>query len=186
VREYVVMGMQRTANRQLSQFAERLTKNDVFGPDAIKVDSDKAAQIALQFGVANNMKIAALHYDLRKGASDGPPLWTVICVDSFGNELGRIVLSATRGTIIMHPGFSIEPQQVEAIAEDTRRQTNSRNLASNESDDGSTSTTTATAGNTKKTDSQAAKKISPRGKIATPLPFPGQKRNFFQRLFGQH
>jgi hypothetical protein len=172
LREIVIKGMQRS-NNQVSQFADRITKAEVFGPDAIRVDSDRVAQIALQFGAANNMRIAAMHYDLRKGASDGPPLWTVVCVDDLGSELGRIVISATRGTIIMHPGFSVEPQKLDFIAEGSGPGTDPRNTAS-----------TGDGNADKKTASQVARKTSPTRKVATPLPVQVPRRSFFQRLFG--
>ena len=45
----------------------------------------------------------------RKGGPDASPLWTVTCLDSNGSELGKIVVSATRGAVLMHPGFAEEP-----------------------------------------------------------------------------
>jgi len=116
VREYVIAGGKRVASRPISQFVEKLEATDVLGPAAIKVDSDKAVKAALQYGVANNKTIAALHFDLRKAPTDGTPAWTVICTDLTGSEVGRLVISATKGDIISHPGFPRDPQP-ESVAE---------------------------------------------------------------------
>ena len=109
LREYVIAGDRRVASRPVSQFVEKVSAADVLGPGAIKVDSDRLVKTALQYGVANNKTIAALHFDLRKGATDGAPVWTVICTDISGGEMGRLLVSATRGEVLSHPGFTAEP-----------------------------------------------------------------------------
>ncbi|MEQ1861047.1 MAG: hypothetical protein ABMA13_14015, partial [Chthoniobacteraceae bacterium] len=109
VREFVVTAGRMTADRTLSQFAESLTAGDIISPDALKIDSEHVGRVALQFGAANGVTVSALHFELRKSGPEAAPLWTVTCLDMAGAELGKIVVSSTRGTVIMHPGFAKEP-----------------------------------------------------------------------------
>jgi hypothetical protein len=167
LREYVVSAGRRVAERPVSQFAERLSATDVVGPDAIKVDSDKAVKTALQYGVANNKTIASLHFDLRKNPSDGIPIWTVICGDLSGTEVGRVVMSASRGDVLSHPGFNAEPKP-ESVAE--------RSPA-----------TPAPAPDRERaadTGNPAVRKPFVPPKAATPLPLSTPKPPLLRRLFG--
>ena len=88
LRECVVAAGRRVANRPVTQFIEKLSQSDVLGPDAIKVDSDRVIKTALQYGMVNNKTIALWHFDLRKNPEDGMPLWTVMCTDLRGTEMG--------------------------------------------------------------------------------------------------
>jgi hypothetical protein len=161
LREYVIAGDRRVASRSVSQFVEKLSAGDVLGPAAIKVDSDRVVKTALQYGVANNKMIAALHFDLRKGATDGTPVWTVICADPGGTETGRLLISATKGEVLSHPGFSHEPP-LESVAE--------RAPATPAPDRGESNSST--------------RKTSVPTKAATPLPVATPKPPLFRRLFG--
>jgi len=164
LREYVVAGGRRVANRTVTQFIEKLAATDVIGPDAIKVDSDKIVKTALQYGTANNKTIASLHFDLRKNATDGTPVWTVMCTDLAGTEVGRIVLSASRGEVISHPGFATEPR-LETVAERaTATPAPDRERSTGEN-------------------SAARKPFVPRN-AATPLPLNTPKPPLLRRLFG--
>jgi hypothetical protein len=109
LREVVVTGANKTADRTISQFAESLTAGDVINPDAMKVDSSQVAQLARDFGAVNNFSVSAMHFELRKSGPEAVPLWTVTCLDVSGTELGKLIVSATRGTVILHPGFTKEP-----------------------------------------------------------------------------
>ena len=109
LREYVVAAGEVVASRHLSQFVESVQPADVIGGDAVKYDSDKAGRLAQQYALANKVTVSALHYELRKDGPDAAPLWTVTCVDEAGAELGRLVISAGKGTVISHDGFPIEP-----------------------------------------------------------------------------
>ncbi len=106
--EYVVAGGEIVASRSLSQFAESLTPDDVFG-DVVKVDSDKAAKLAQQYAEANAVNFAEINFELKKDGAAAAPLWSVTCLDDEGNEVGRLVLTATKGTILSHEGFAAEP-----------------------------------------------------------------------------
>ena len=109
VHEYVVAGGEIVASRDVSQFAESLRAEDVFGGDALKINSDRAAKLAQQYAFANNMTVAAMHYVVKKEGAAAVPLWSVTCLDEAGKELGRLVLSAGKGAVVSHEGFAIEP-----------------------------------------------------------------------------
>lgn len=161
LREYVIAGGRRVTSRMVSQFAEKLSATDIVGPDAIKVDSDRAVKTALQYGMANSKTIAALHFDLRRNPADGSPVWTVMCADLAGTEVGRLVISASRGDVISHPGFATEPR-LESVGE--------------------RAATTPAPGRDR--ESPAVRKTFVPRKTATPLPLNTPKPPFLRRLFG--
>ena len=109
VHEYVVAGGEIVASRDVSQFAESLRAEDVFGGDALKINSDRAAKLAQQYALANNMTVAAMQYELKKEGAAAVPLWNVTCLDEEGKELGHLVVSAGKGTVVSHEGFAAEP-----------------------------------------------------------------------------
>jgi hypothetical protein len=167
LREIVVGGGKKTSERSFSQFAARLTAADVLGPDSLRMDSDRVARLALQFGATNRMPVSALHFDLRKSSPDGAPLWTVTCMDAAGNELGKIVVSASSGAVLIHPGFPTSPN-VELIAERPRAPAPGSELARGESPE---------------FERTNAPKKRP-GRSAATTPAPPQKSGFLQRIFG--
>lgn len=166
LREIVVTGGRKTADRTVSQFAESLSSGDVIAADTMKVDSTQVAQLAREFGSANNVSVSALHFDLRKSGPDAKPLWTVTCLDASGAELGKIFVSAASGTVIMHPGFAIEPQINPVLA--AARAT----PAPVAGDDFQPAVNT----------DKAAKKTPPKKRATPPSGTP--RPNFFQRVFG--
>jgi len=107
--EYVVAGGEVVASRNISQFAESLKPADVFGNSGLKVDSDKLATLAQGYAQANNVAIATLNYALSKEGADATPLWNVTCLDEAGKEIGHIVVSAGKGNVVSHEGFTAEP-----------------------------------------------------------------------------
>lgn len=108
LREFVIADRRVASSRSFSQFAEVLAKESVISNPLI-VDSDDAARIALVFCRTNGVSAATLHYELRKDGPSAPAMWTIICVNADGAELGRVVISAERGTVVLHPGFVAEP-----------------------------------------------------------------------------
>jgi hypothetical protein len=116
LREYVVAAGELVASRTLSQFAESVQPEEVIGGDVLKFDSDKAARLAQQYATVNEVPVATLHYQLRKAGPEAVPLWTVICVDATGFEVGRLVVSATKGNVIAHDGFAVDPPMPVAAA----------------------------------------------------------------------
>ncbi len=109
LREFVVAGGEVVASRTISQFAESLAPTDVIGGDAVKIDSDRAAKLAQQYALANSLTVATLNYELKKEGAAAAPLWTVTCVDEDGKDVAQLIVSATRGNVISHEGFAVEP-----------------------------------------------------------------------------
>jgi hypothetical protein len=104
----VVAAGEIVASREISQFVENLRPDDIFG-DALKINSDRVAKLAQQYAHANNLIVTTMHYELKKQGAAAAPLWTVTCLDEGGQELGRLVVSAGKGNVISHPGFTAEP-----------------------------------------------------------------------------
>jgi hypothetical protein len=124
--EYVVAGGEVVASRNLSQFAESLKPTDVIGSSVVKVDSDKLSLLAQQYAQANNVTIATINYTLSKEGTDAVPLWTLTCLDEAGKQLGQIVVSAGRGNVVSHEGFTADPGsnaqvETESVAENEPR-----------------------------------------------------------------
>jgi hypothetical protein len=107
--EYVVAGGEVVASRNISQFAEDLKPADIMGASGLRVDSDKLAALAQQYAQANNVAIATLNYTLNKEGADATPLWTVTCLDESGKQLGQLVVSAGKGNVVSHEGFTADP-----------------------------------------------------------------------------
>jgi hypothetical protein len=113
--EYVVAGGEVVASRTVSQFAESVKAEDVVNSSALKVDSDKVAKLAQAYAQANNITLVALDYALKKEGAEASPLWNVKCFDEFGKEVGRLVVSAGKGTVVSHEGFTAEPGSLAQI-----------------------------------------------------------------------
>ncbi|EDY21955.1 hypothetical protein CfE428DRAFT_0080 [Chthoniobacter flavus Ellin428] len=117
VHEYVVSGGEVVASRNISQFAESVKPTDVIGSSNVRVDSDKLADLVQQYAEANKVAIAKLNYSLYKEGADATPLWNVTCIDENGKEIGHIVVSAGKGNVISHDGFTAEPGGSAGIVE---------------------------------------------------------------------
>lgn len=107
--EYVVANGEVVASRAVSQFAEELKPDDIIGSEAVKIDSDKAANIARSYAEANNVVMASCNYELKKDGEGAVPLWRVTALDSKGEELGQISVTASKGNVVRHEGFVNEP-----------------------------------------------------------------------------
>ncbi|HEX8313174.1 MAG TPA: hypothetical protein VF614_17750 [Chthoniobacteraceae bacterium] len=110
LREYVVAAGEVVASRTLSQFADQISEDDVIADAPLKIDSDRAADLAQQYALANGLAVASMNFELRREGADATPLWRVTCLDEEGKELGSLILTATKGTVISHPGFSVDPE----------------------------------------------------------------------------
>jgi hypothetical protein len=106
--EYVIANGEIVASRGLSQFAELITSEDVIA-EPVRIDSDRLAKLAQLYADANRVRLAQLNFELKREGEGAAPLWNVGCVDERGNEFARIVLTATKGTILSHDGFAIDP-----------------------------------------------------------------------------
>lgn len=109
VHEYVVAGNEIVASRNVSQFAEVLRPSDVYGGEPMRVDSDRAAQIAREYTDANALEIASMNFELRKDGRGSALLWNVTCLDQAGKELGHVFVTANKGTVVSHEGFTADP-----------------------------------------------------------------------------
>lgn len=109
VREYVIAGGELVASRAISQFVETVKPDEVVSSGAVKIDSDQVAKLAQAYAQANNVNIAALNYMLKKEGAEAVPLWNVSCLDETGKEIGKLVVSAGKGTVVSHEGFTAAP-----------------------------------------------------------------------------
>lgn len=117
LREVVVTKAKVTASRTISQFSEKLSVENVFAPESLKLDSDKVARTARDYARANHVTIAKMHFDLRRSGAEGAAHWTAICLNERGEELGRLVINASdAGTVVSHAGFALVPMPEQATA----------------------------------------------------------------------
>jgi hypothetical protein len=118
--EFVVAGKEIVASRAMSQFAETIKAEDVIGKEGVKIDSDKVAKLARQYGQANNAAISKINYELTKDGAGATPVWKVSCLDENGNRVGELTVTAGKGKVISHEGFAVEPPPV-TTAEQKKR-----------------------------------------------------------------
>jgi hypothetical protein len=107
--EYVIANGEVVASRAVSQFAEELKADDIIGSEAVKFDSDRAAYLAEAYADANKKEFASYNYELKRDVDGATPVWKVTCVDAKGDEVGKILISATKGTVVKRDGFPVEP-----------------------------------------------------------------------------
>jgi hypothetical protein len=105
--EYVIANGEVVASRAISQFADELKADDIIGSEAVKFDSDRAANLAEAYADANKLAYASCNYELKKDGET--PLWKVTCLDAKGEEIGRLSISASKGTVLKRDGFPLEP-----------------------------------------------------------------------------
>ena len=108
LKEFVVADGAIVAERGISQFAERLAPEQMLG-DGVRFDSDRAAQIAQQYAQLNDVTAATIAYQLRRDGTAAVPMWRLTCFNAIGREVGSLTITATKGAVISHQGFSIEP-----------------------------------------------------------------------------
>src|SRR5207245_832955 len=49
------------------------------------------------------------NYALKKEGDAAAPLWDVTCLDEAGKVLGHVVVTAGKGNVVSHDGFTAEP-----------------------------------------------------------------------------
>ena len=76
---------------------------------AIKVDSDQAADLALAYAAANNVKVTAMNFEMARQGAKAVPVWIVSCLDKNGGPLGSVVITASRGNVVASEGFPNAP-----------------------------------------------------------------------------
>lgn len=109
VREFVVAGKELVTTRPISQFAETLTEEEVIGRETIRIDSARALEIAQQYAEANDVTPVKVNYALRREEKGSPAVWTITCLDEAGAHQGAVVLTANKGTVLSHDGFTFVP-----------------------------------------------------------------------------
>ena len=109
VREFVVAAGKFVTSRTLSQFADSLKATDVIGADTVKVDSSHMAKLAAAFAEANGTKAGSLNYELARDGASNLPAWKVTVLDAAGDQIGVLVVNATRGAVLSADGFEKSP-----------------------------------------------------------------------------
>ncbi len=117
LKEFVVANGAIVAERGVSQFAENLVADQILG-DGVRFDSDSALKIVQRYAQVNDVSVANVGYQLRKDGAKSVPLWRLTCYDPRGREIGSLTIAATKGAVISHQGFSVEPAS--AVAEKPR------------------------------------------------------------------
>lgn len=110
LKEYVVASGELVSAREISQFAESLTEDDIIGDNALKVDSDKLVALAKKYAAANEAPVATINYQLIRIGEEAQPIWRVNCLDEAGSVSGTLVVTASKGTVVSHEGFAVEPE----------------------------------------------------------------------------
>jgi hypothetical protein len=110
-REYVVVDRKIVSRNLVSQFAARVNPQEVLPPDTIRVDSDKAGWLVLQYAKANDVAVWTLRYTLRRPLELSGPVWKIDCFDAADQQIGSLSLAATEGKVIARLGFANEPSQ---------------------------------------------------------------------------
>ena len=112
LREFVICEGKVVANRGLSQFADRISAEDVVGSAVVKLNSPEAAGIAAQFALHNGQLIGSIRYELLK--LDSVPAWRLTCRGQDGGVLGTVVLHATTRAVLSFDGFAKSPLEEES------------------------------------------------------------------------
>ncbi len=107
LREFVFSDGKLVTARTLSQFADTLKATDVIGDTAVKVNSDQAAGIAGQYALTNAAHLGTVNYELSKTSAG--IVWQLTCLDPHGDQLGVIIVNATKGGVLSHEGFEKAP-----------------------------------------------------------------------------
>ena len=115
-REYVIAGNELVATNAVSQFAARITAEDVLTPQTVQVDSDKAADLAMQYAKANKLAISSLQYSLRRTPDGAAPVWKLDCFDRADRQVGSISVTANAGKVVARLGFENEPGRSESTS----------------------------------------------------------------------
>jgi hypothetical protein len=110
LKEYVVAAGELVAARSVSQFAERLAEADVIEGKALRVDTDMLAELAKNYAAVNDVAIDRISYQLFKNGGEAQPLWKLSCLDQAGQTIGTLVVTAAKGNVVSHDGFTVAPK----------------------------------------------------------------------------
>ncbi len=112
LKEYVVASGELVAAREISQFAENLTEEDVIGGTSVKIDTDKLADLAKKYAAVNEVEVATINYQLIRIGEEAQPIWRLDCVDSAGSINASLVVTATKGVVVSQDGFPVTPKSI--------------------------------------------------------------------------
>jgi hypothetical protein len=107
-REYVVVKGEIVSSQAAAKAADARggKPQSLLGDGTIKIDSDRAAQIALQQAQAEGIDVVSLNYRLQKSGPKAAPVWVITCLDAKGAELGSVAISAITGNPLAQDGFA--------------------------------------------------------------------------------
>jgi hypothetical protein len=172
LREYVAAKGELVAARPISQFVSKVDEGDVLGIANVKVDSDAVAAMAKDYAAANGAPLGMFNYELIREGAEAAPVWKVTCLDSAGKQLGVVVVTATKGVVVSHDGFPVEPKPAatdqDALKLDTYAE---QAVAPTPEADGTSAVTTGT-------DAKTAKKGSSRRRSGSHEEESGVKHAF--------
>jgi hypothetical protein len=106
-REYVVADGQVVAEREVSQFGSEFQSTDIIG-NTFRIDSDRVARLALRYAAANNLSVASMNYEMRRGSLAGP-VWEITCFDRDSRPVGWLLVNADDESVLARTGFSKSP-----------------------------------------------------------------------------
>jgi hypothetical protein len=115
-REYVVVKGEIVRSQAVGkpEEARGMRPEPLAGNNTIKIDSDQAAQIALQQAKADGIGVVSLNYRLQKSGPKAAPVWVLSCMDDKGRELGSVAISAVTGNVLAQDGFALGGHPVQA------------------------------------------------------------------------
>lgn len=114
LREFVIVGREIVAAREISQFASRVQTAEILGNQPLRVDSAEVARLALEYAKANGKEVYALNYELSKDGEKAVPIWKVSCLNQRGDSVGQLCITALLGSVVSHDGFLLEPPEIAA------------------------------------------------------------------------
>ncbi len=99
VREIIVANREVTSNRTPLRGFSDLGSRAAINLGSLKVDSDRAFQIAEAQAVQRKIAFHWVDYSMRV-AADGYPRWTLLLLDNMGVPLGSLEISAETGAVV--------------------------------------------------------------------------------------
>lgn len=99
VRELTVANREVTSNRTPLRGFSDLGSRTAINLSSLKIDSDRAFQIAEAQAVQRRIAFHWIDFSL-KVAADGYPRWTLLLLDSMGVPLGSLEVSAETGAVV--------------------------------------------------------------------------------------
>jgi hypothetical protein len=116
LRALIVAKGEVVTSQDVSPSAAAPQSKELLDSAGIKVDSDQAADLALSYAAANNVKVSAMNFELARQGAKAVPVWIVSCLDKNGGPLGSVVITASRGSVVASEGFPNAPDALQKVA----------------------------------------------------------------------